>query len=446
MTNDIALNIVLHANQKLIHKCAAKNRVIKAGKRFGKTKWALFELCQRAGAMPNGRFWLIAPTYRQAKSIAWHELNILLPPEIVERSVETELMKKLINGSTIQLIGADNPDSLRGPKLDGVIFDEAAYIDEHIYPTIIKGQLLGSNGKPSGFAYFISSPNAKGRNWFSSFWDEAKRKEQAGDKEWAAFYFTIYDNPTLSREDIQDVKDANTDDTWNLEYMGIESMYAGQLYSEFSTEKNVGECRSTALLHYRGIDWGIDHPTACLWASVDYTEKKIYIADEFTRSDLVIAESADMIKTRTGSKNIEWTVIDPSTAKRNSQTGRSDALEFNRHGIPTVMADNRARGYDITKMYLKKGALVIHPKCKNLILQLKTLQRDDDVNDDLCDVLRYICLRIHDTMHGMNVFDLETNVNMSGAKPHEYNLNHPIFNEGRMDQQTPSWITEEICA
>lgn len=443
----VKINLVLHEGQRKLHSASSKFKVCKAGKRFGKTKWALFEIAQVAARERNKTFWYIAPTYRQAKQIAWAQLKWLIPDAIVKRRVETDLLIEFTSGSTLQLIGADNDDSLRGIKLHGVIFDECAYIDEYVWP-LIRGQLLGSNGEESGFAYFISSPNKKGRNWFTNFHAEAQKKESMGDKDWSAFYFTIHDNPTLDTTEVQKMKDDTPDDTWNLEYLAIESQYAGVLYSEFTSERNLGEPAdpfSKQLLHYRGIDWGMDHPTVCLWASLDMAERTVYITDEFVRSDLVISESSDMILTRTGDRPIEWTVIDPSTAKRNSQTLRSDALEFNRCGIPTIMADNRERGYDITKMFLKKAKLKVSPKCKTLIYALKNVQRGEDEGDDTTDALRYIMLRIHDSITGMNIFEMEGTVPMkSDPESREMNIYNPIFNTPKPQHNLQEWLIHEV--
>ena len=89
---NVPLNIILHDNQRIIHSNSAKYKVAKCGKRFGKTKWAIFALVQAAGKKQNGMFWYIAPTYRHAKNIAWFELKWILPRELIRRSVENELM------------------------------------------------------------------------------------------------------------------------------------------------------------------------------------------------------------------------------------------------------------------------------------------------------------------------------------------------------------------
>lgn len=437
---EVALNIVLHDNQLKVHRHPAKNKVIKAGKRFGKTKWLLYALLQKAFDKPNQTLWYIAPTYKQAKSIAWWELNWLCPHQLVKRSVENELLKEFVNGSRLQLIGADNPDSLRGPKLHGVGFDEAAYIDQDVYPTIIMGQLAGALGEEDGFAYFISSPNDKGKNWFTEFHAE---KTALNNSDWTGFYFTIYDNPTLSPETIEKIKYANSDDRWELEYLAKESSIAGQLFSEFSQDNVLEKEYEGKLPLVRGLDWGISHPTVCLWGQYDLSTKEVWIIDEFFKTGFVIEESCTWIRKVTSERPVEWSVIDPSTNKRNSQTTRTDKDEFQRWGVPCVAGDNRDRGYDIVKMFLKRKLLKIHPKCKNLIYQLKNLQYGDKEGDDCTDALRYMLVRIHDLTFGGNVFNTERTF-LYKPQTREINLNDPnMFPEKKLDNT--SWVYSEVA-
>ncbi len=442
------LNIILHENQKPLHASKARFKVVKAGKRFGKTKWALYEICKAAGMKPNGIFWYIAPTYGQAKKIAWRDLNWILPKELVKRSIENELTKELINGAVIQLIGADNKDALRGPKLDGAIFDEAAYIDFYAWDGIISSQLLGANGEPSGFAYFISSPNERGRNWFSNFFDEALAKMKAGDKDWAAWHFTIHDNPTLNADDVAKEKANKTDRTWNLEFLGIESENSGLIFTEFNESLHVGVYASKSpLILTRWLDWGIGHPTTCLFGEVDLSNPFVYVSNEFGAQNNLIEESCRIIRDMTPDKLIAWSVIDPSTNKRNSQTPRSDAQEFARFGIPCLMGNNRFSGYDITKMFFKKNMVMIHPKCKNLINQLKTLQWDDKTGDDFTDPLRYGLVEIRDR-YFRELFEAQSAaIAPKPSSPFECSFyDTTLFPKRRRSNENSSmaWIQEEI--
>jgi len=437
---NVELDIKLHENQRKISDSSALYKVIKAGKRFGKTKFAIFALTQAAGKKPGGMFCYIAPTYRQAKNIAWLEFKRLIPHKYIKRIVENELLIVLINDAEIHLLGSDNADSLRGIKMDGVVFDEVAYQKKYNWNNIIRGQLLGNQRADGtytepGFAIFISSPinpiETMGKDiedWFPEFFNEALRKRDSGNKEWDAWHFTIYDNPTLSRDQIEEIRKDNTDDAWGVEYLANESAFAGNVYGEFSYERQVKEyIPDPSSLYVRGIDWGISHPTVCLFGYVDDKNKKIYIEDEYVKSDHTIEESCDVIKRKTMDKRVEWTVCDPSLHKRNSVTLVPDIQEFNKNGVPCIAGDNNKRGYNILKMFLKKDVIVINPKCRILIKQLKELQWTDKTDDDCPDVLRYMAVRVHDLMFkfkDLNESSIEVKKN-----PLTFNLNSAMFNQ-----------------
>lgn len=444
-----SLNIKLHENQVKIHSSTALYKVMKCGKRFGKTKLCVFSLIQEAGKAPGKVFWYIAPTYRQAKNIAWREFKNLIPPQFIKRMVENELLIVLINDSEIHLVGADNEDSLRGTKLHGVVFDEVAYTNKYIWNSIIRGQLLGSEGEKPGFAWFISSPlnpvetqGSVKEDWFPEFYQEALRKKMSGNTDWDAFHFTIYDNPTLTKDQIDSIKADCTDDAWNVEYMANESAHAGQVFSEFKYETHVKEVGAEGEF-VRALDWGLDHPTVCLFAYVDKRSNRVYVEDEFVKSDNTIEQSCKTIISKTGDREVSWSVIDPSLNKRNAVTKIPDKQEFDRCGVYCIPGDNNNRGYNITKMFLKKGMIVINPKCRILIKQLKSLQWGQDVGDDTTDCFRYMCVRVHDL--GMLKMD---EVVVEPPKP--FQAKPFNFNDKNMfpknDPTYSSSIREEIAA
>lgn len=448
---DVKLNIKLHPNQQHIQLNSKKFNVVKAGKRFGKTKWAIYRLVQKAGSLPNGTVWYIAPTYRQAKQIAWRELLMILPHQMIRRKIETDLLIELYNGCIIQLIGADNEDSLRGVKIHHYVMDEAAYVKEYVRP-LLDGQLLGNAGM--GSADYISSPNRTGRNWFTAFHEEANKRMLAGDPDWGAFYYTLYDNPTIPREDIDKLKADTPDDTWSLEYMAIESDHAGQKYAEFKYEQHVAELIRDSNLPqlptYRAIDWGLEHPTVCLWARVDRSKNEIYIYDEFVKSGLIIEEVCKVISDKTSGTRIDWTVIDPSANRRDQVTNRSVKDEFLRCGLGCVDGDRRGadnvggRGVDIVKMFFKKNMIRIHPKCKNLILELRNLQWGDKTGDDCTDALRYLLVRMHDLIfNGILVGNTEKTEEFKVKQI--FNMNDPVLFPKR-EMEYASSIRQEIQA
>lgn len=437
MAKSIPLKIELHSGQKHVHNNSRKYTILKCGKRWGKTKLALYRLLQKAGDTPNGTCWYVAPTYRQAKQIAWRELLQILPPQLIRRKIETDLYLELWNGCIFQLIGADDEDHLRGVKIHHLTMDEAAYCRPYVWP-LLQGQLLGNSA--SGTADLISSPNKTGVNWFSGLYDDAKKKMDSGDPDWAAFFYTIWDNPTIPIADIKKLEDSTPEDTWNLEYMAEESAFSGVIYSEFEYSRHVKEMSvDDSWMLVRGLDWGISHPTTCVWLYVNKARRIAYVSDEFMKTDFRIMESCSAIKLITGQRKVEWSVLDPSMWKRDKNNpNRVEADEFMRNGVSVGPGDNRDRGYDVTKMFFKRNMLFIHPKCKNLISQLRNLQYGDKVGDDMTDALRYVCLRVHDIMFGGNLFPEEGEQSAPAQRPGVFNLTDHFF-KGKPSSKDMAW-------
>ena len=109
----MTMTVSLKPAQSRIYLCDSRFRVLAAGRRFGKTYLACIELCRAAWG--EGRVaWYVAPTYKQAKRIAWKPLKAFTRPFWASQPNETDLRIELTTGGTIALRGADEYDSLRG--------------------------------------------------------------------------------------------------------------------------------------------------------------------------------------------------------------------------------------------------------------------------------------------------------------------------------------------
>ena len=82
-------------------------------RRFGKTVLCILQLikCAMTNKNHNPRFAYIAPTYSQAKKIAWDYLKHYTQKIPGTKYNETELRCDLINGARISLLSSENPDS-----------------------------------------------------------------------------------------------------------------------------------------------------------------------------------------------------------------------------------------------------------------------------------------------------------------------------------------------
>jgi hypothetical protein len=131
-------------------------------------------------AKDNPRFAYMAPTYRQAKNVAWDYIKQFAGKIPNVKFHETELRCDLPNGARISLLGAENPDSLRGIYLDGCVMDEVADMPENVFPEVIRPALSDRKG----WCVFVGTP--KGHNAFFDKYEEA-----AGNPDWLAAVYKV---------------------------------------------------------------------------------------------------------------------------------------------------------------------------------------------------------------------------------------------------------------
>ena len=131
-----------------------------------KTTLAINLLIREAILNPKSVYDYVGPTYKQSKGIIWRDPNMLfsyLPPEHIDavgwEKNESELFIRFRNGSLIQVKGGDDPDSLRGPDVRGVVLDEWALMKLEIWHEIYRPIIAQGGGR---WSMFIFTP--KGMN------------------------------------------------------------------------------------------------------------------------------------------------------------------------------------------------------------------------------------------------------------------------------------------
>lgn len=160
---------------------------------------------------------------------------------------------------------------------------------------------------------------------------------------------------------------------------------------------------------YVGIDPGIDHPTAIVWAWVD-TQDRMVVFKTIKVSDSTVGQIATMIATINEEYGIHphFYVIDPSAKNRNQVTGRNLQMEFADHGLVPMLGQNdRRAGINRMRERLETDRLLVMADCEDLVEEFeeyrwKKANNTDEasqgreepikVNDDLLDALRYIVM------------------------------------------------------
>ena len=156
-------------HQSYLHQQINKYRwsVLVCHRRFGKTVCMINHLIKSALMCKhkNPRFAYIAPTFKQAKSIAWDYMKQFTAKIPATKFNETELRVDLPNGARITLLGAENSDGLRGIYLDGCVIDEYANIEGKLFAEIIRPALSDRKG----YCVFIGTPAGMNNNFYDLY-------------------------------------------------------------------------------------------------------------------------------------------------------------------------------------------------------------------------------------------------------------------------------------
>lgn len=193
LTKTISFNYTPRPIQAFLHM-TKRQRLIRfmvavCHRRFGKTKWALGEIstsgfeCQEH----NPQYAYIAPTYGQAERIAWTYLKEMFAeyPGMTKNEQKLKIMiPRHDKGDfiTIYLLGAENPDAIRGIYLDGCIMDEYAQMNPTIWGEVVRPALSDRKG----WAIFIGTP--KGTNNFYKMYQTAQlNMAKHPELKWYAF-------------------------------------------------------------------------------------------------------------------------------------------------------------------------------------------------------------------------------------------------------------------
>ncbi len=129
-------------------------------RRGGKDRTALAQACRDAFKRV-GLYWHCLPTLKQARKVVWDNItsegkNLIaqtFPPALIKRRLDDEMKLELVNGSIVQLVGADNFNSLVGASPVHVTFSEWSLTDPRAYD-FVRPILRENNGSVS----FIFTP------------------------------------------------------------------------------------------------------------------------------------------------------------------------------------------------------------------------------------------------------------------------------------------------
>lgn len=289
------------------------------------------------------------------------------PARNADQSLKLTAKNELIyntSSSQIMLRGWESVETFRGQALHFLVLDEVAKMKgfnigykEVIIPTLTDH---------AARVLFLSTPNG-----FDHFYDLYNAENTNDD--YKSFHFTTYDNPHISEEEINKLKNTMSDDEFYQEYMADFRKRTGLVYKEFNRDKHVFDPNTDERFKnarfvqaFLGVDFGWTNPSAVLLIKKD-SDANYWITDELYETQLTNTQLINHIQNKPF--NVTNLVYpDPAEPDR--------IEEMKRAGLyPRPVKKGKGsieNGIQRLQELIKCGRIKVSRKCNNLITEFET--------------------------------------------------------------------------
>lgn len=415
-----------HEAQEQVHASRALRRVVRFGRRGGKTLLAAVEAAFVL-LLPNKRVWVVAPDHSLTGRV-WDEIVRILVKELgfapTKRRDTPPRSMTFAWGSVCE--GKSTEDKaqkgLVGVALDLLIWDEVAKSPGSVWERMLAPCLIG--GGHRGRALLISTP--EGFNHFYDF----DQLGQGPDPEWASFYAPSSSNPYLPREAIEAERGRYSPEAFAQEFEALYEHFAGRVFVEWDEGRHVipspldptdeRELRYDRRLPLaRAFDFGVTNPFACLW--LQFTpDDKLLVIDEYVTCDARGKVTREWTTEQNGRAVVAheqaetygeamWSAADPAAKDARLTLRRRCGIvtKFRKlsrdkqKSVDRPQGTEKGQGIEIIRRLLREDRLRVAERCietRREFNRYRYPERPDEVNqreepqkiDDHCmDALRY---------------------------------------------------------
>jgi len=282
--------------QKDMHKELKRWNVLVMHRRFGKTVWAVNQLIKTTLTcpLPRPRTAFVAPTFAQAKRIAWDYVKFYAGVIPGVQFNETELRADFPNGGRIMLLSAENPDALRGIYLDECVFDEFGMQNPRVWGEVVRPALSDRQGS----ACFLGTP--AGHNHFFDLLETAKGQLAEGSSDWYYKICKASETGIVRPEELEAAQAQMTPEQYEQEYecsftAAIIGAYYGKLLSDADDNGRVTRVPyDPAYPVHTAWDLGINDSTA-IWFAQVFRGGAVNVIDYYESSGVGLDHYADIL-------------------------------------------------------------------------------------------------------------------------------------------------------
>jgi hypothetical protein len=228
------MSLRLKRNQGKVFRDPKRFGVCVTGRRWGKTTTfagkIFHDAWQYRPSSPGGVWGYFAPTYKQAKLIAWDIFKQTIPPNYRSGLPnESDLKITLLNGQTIRLFGMDKSEHLFGIKLLGGVGDEYDQWKPGVFDSVLRPALSDTQGK----FWFIGNPDSTKRKLKELYDDIGRRQKEDPKTPWTRYHFKSIDGGYIPPEEIEQARKDLDERTFLEQYEASFLDLLGQVYYGF---------------------------------------------------------------------------------------------------------------------------------------------------------------------------------------------------------------------
>lgn len=421
-----------HPKQEAFHGFTARRKGFFGGNQSGKTTAGLADDVIQAidlDAVPDRlkgfkKFTppfecrIMAETFPVLETTLIPKLQDLLPVEqLVGKSWRSAYEKDLrvlhfANGSKFFFMTYEQEvRKMGGATLDRVHFDEepplAVFNECRMRVMVRKGDLL-----------FTMTP-VFGMTWtHEDLWEQRGvqvAKDVYRGENFECVTVDMEDNPSLTADVIEEELRGLSKEERLARKSGHFVALHGLIYGEFDRDRHIAPTPEVPLAEQVpenvnvvvGIDPGLRHPAAVVWAYLDAGDSMVVFHEGLYEGWTAKQVSEEIHRVNSAYRVAPlYYVIDPAARNKSHETGRSLQMEYADNGIVAIAGQHEVRaGINRVRERFQKFTLHVRDNCPHLIKELTqyrwkapprsgeaTREAPVKIKDDLVDALRYLVM------------------------------------------------------
>jgi hypothetical protein len=315
-----------HPKQARLWRSISRTVHVTAGRGSGKTEIARRRVCAHLivrKPWTDPLYFYALPTYGQAKRVAWDPINALIPDSWIKRRHNSGMIIETVFGSTLFVVGLDNPARIEGVQWDGGVIDESSDQKPGVYGRSVRPAL----SHRSGWCWRIGVPKRHGPGA-----KEYKEAFYRGVRQEAGFEsYTWPSTDILTPAEVAELAATLDPKDFNEQVLGNWETAGGQAFYAFDPDYVMAKVpyRPNALIVV-GCDFNVSPMCWCMSHLVTGPYgPELHTFDELFMKDCSTQRALNALHSRYSAHQSGWLFVgDASSAARKTSATSTDYTQI----------------------------------------------------------------------------------------------------------------------